>query len=190
MMRNRLDVLAQWRTCQIKPAHKDDCGFVANKILAKRLRYDPIEKATGVPWYVVGALHYRESSFDFSTYLGNGDPLSKVTVHVPSGRGPFTGLNAWEDGAIDSLRLDGFSSLPPSGHWDIVTALISTEKFNGLGYMNRGLTSPYVWGLTNHQMPGEYIADGQFDPNRWAARPGCAALFFALRERGVDLNEK
>jgi lysozyme family protein len=41
--------------------------------------------ATGVPWFVVAALHERESGADFATYLGNGEPLNRVTQLVPKG---------------------------------------------------------------------------------------------------------
>ena len=52
--------------------------------------------------------HYRESNFNFDTYLGNGQSLARVTTIVPKGRGPFTGPDAFINGAIDALRLEGF----------------------------------------------------------------------------------
>ena len=50
----------------------------------------------------------RESGADFSTYLGNGEPLTRRTRIVPKGRGPF---KTWEDGAVDALRFDSLDDV-------------------------------------------------------------------------------
>src|SRR5262245_6834708 len=76
----------------------------ARRIVATTNRYKEAEQATNVPWFVIGALHMRESDANFSTSLGNGEPLNRVTRLVPRGRGPFS---SWQQGAIDALRLDG-----------------------------------------------------------------------------------
>ena len=39
------------------------------------------------------------------------------------------------------------------------------ERYNGLGYRNKGLPSPYVWAGTDKYTSGKYVADGVFDPN-------------------------
>jgi len=76
--------------------------WAANKAFLKgRNTYQQIETKTGVPWWFVGLCHYRESHFDFNTYLGNGQALGKITTIVPKGRGPFLGANAFVDGAVD-----------------------------------------------------------------------------------------
>ncbi len=80
--------------------------------------------------------------------------------------------------------------LPAGGHWDIVTALIKCEAFNGMGYAAHGLPSPYVWGATNIQQAGKYTSDHGFDPTIWDHQPGVAALFLALKNLyGIGLNE-
>lgn len=186
---HRLDVLARWQRAEIRDSRKTVLSTVAKRVLAfKQEFYDPVEEALGIPWYVIGALDMREANFDHLAYLGNGDPLNKPTKHVPKNRGPF--LN-WFSGAIDSLKLDAFDSLPPGGHWDIVTALIKCELFNGSGYAKHAMPSPYVWAATNIQVPGKYTSDGHFDPNVMDVQPGCAALFLALKHNhGVDLKEE
>lgn len=181
----RLTVLNRWRGCQILPTQKLVMESQAARALSFKTNfYDPVEKAIGIPWYVVAALDMREESFNHSGYLGNGDPWNKKSVHVPAGRGPF---NSWYEGAIDALKLQGFDKV---GHWDIVTALIHCENYNGLGYKKRGMPSPYVWAKTSVQVPGKYVADGKFDSSAIDSQPGCAALFLALKQNhGVDLNE-
>src|ERR1700721_4336654 len=78
----------------IQPAH----NAVSHKSI-----YQNIEDRTNVHWVFVAVTHYRESSQDFTRNLGQGDPLNRVTVHVPAGRGPFNGPNAFADGAVDAL---------------------------------------------------------------------------------------
>lgn len=181
----RLTVLNRWQMAQVLAAHKPALEALALKALSyKQAYYDPVQAAIGIPWYVVAAIDMREESFSHSGYLGNGDPLSKVTTHVPKGRGPFA---SWYAGAIDALKLQGFDKI---GHWDIVTALIQLEIYNGVGYKAKGLPSPYVWGMTNIQVAGKYVADGAWSSTTWDQQPGCAALIMTLRDNhGIDVGE-
>lgn len=160
---------------------------MARTVMQYKQLYDEVEQATGVPWYVVGVIDCREESFNHHSYLGNGDPLHSVTVHVPRGRGPFP---TWQAGAVDALKFDGMDRLPVGGHWDVVTALIKCEGYNGLGYAHMGLPSPYIWAGTTVQRPGKYVADGHFDPHAVDQQPGCAGILLALKNMyNVDLRE-
>lgn len=185
---DRLKVLGLWRSCLIDLSRLNEMKNLAGLIMSYREQfYDPVEKATGVPWYVVGAIDCREEDFKHGSYLGNGDPLYRATVHVPRGRGPF---KSWFAGAIDAFQFDGMDHLHTGGHWDIVTALIKCEGYNGMGYAAHGIPSPYVWGGTNVQRPGKYIADGEWSATTVDKQPGCAAMFLALKQfHGVDLIE-
>lgn len=187
-MINRLHVLDLWQRAKMLPDKEAMLERMAQKAMSfKTDFYDPVTRVTGIPWYVIASLDMREEDFDHKGYLGNGDPLNKVTRHVPKGRGPF---KTWFEGAIDALHLDGVHILPKGSHWDIVTALIKCEGYNGLGYSTKGIPSPYVWAGTNIQVHGKYVADGHYDPNAWDTQPGCAGLFLALKKNhGVDLNE-
>ena len=186
-MIDRTAILKLWQGAKIRSDVSQAIARTAAYIEHYKDLYDPIEKALGIPWYVVGALDSREENFNHHGYLGNGDPLYQRTTHVPRGRGPFS---TWSDGAIDALTMNGFNRLPEGGHWDIVTALIKCEGYNGLGYSHMGLPSPYVWAGTNQQVAGKYVNDGEFDPHAWDNQPGCAALFLSLKESfNVDLRE-
>lgn len=186
-MFSRLDILGFWQKCQISSASLNAAKIFADKVMAYKFMYDQVQSGTGVPFYVTGVVDMREENFNHHGYLGNGDPLNKKTVHVPKGRGPFAN---WYDGAIDAFSVSGWSRLPTNGHWDIVTALIKLEAYNGLGYAHMGLRSPYVWAGTNMQQHGKYTSDGHFDANAWDTQMGCAAVLLALKEfHGVDLNE-
>lgn len=186
---DRLKVLDHWQECAILSTQAAMFEHMAQRALSyKENYYDPVTKATDIPWYMIAALDMREENFDHNGYLGNGDPLWRPTTHVPRGRGPF---KSWFDGAIDALKYDHVTpSFGQGNHWDIVTVLIACEKYNGIGYANHSLPSPYVWAGTNIQVAGKYVADGHFDPSAWDRQPGCAGLFLALKQNHrIDLNE-
>lgn len=147
---------------------------LADHAITNKMRYLGVEVETGVPWMMIAAIHRRESDCDWDTYLGNGEPLGQVTKLVPKGRGPF---DSWEEGAIDALTYDGLTEVID---WRLEKMLFHLEKYNGLGYHNKGLPSPYLWAGTTIQEPGKYVADGKFDPDAWDKQPGCCGLLFAI----------
>ena len=159
-----------WDAMVIKPSRQNEFVKLAQFAVNHKQTYQEIEARTGVKWYHVAVLHRRESDADFHTYLGNGDPLGRRTTHVPRGRGPFA---TFSDGAVDALKLDGLTSV---SDWRLEKILYYCEIFNGAGYANRGLPSPYIFGGTNIQRPGKYVADGQWDGSAWDSQPGCAPI--------------
>ncbi len=153
----------------------------ADKIAANRPRYEVVSKATGVPWDVIGVIHYRESSNDFRGVLHNGQKIigtGKKTTIVPKGRGPFS---TWEEAAIDALA-NCHPHLAKNKDWSIGTTLDKLEAYNGLGYRNKGLASPYLWAGTDQYVKGKYVADGKFDPEHVDQQLGVAAILMKLRE--------
>jgi lysozyme family protein len=168
-----------WTKAKVLPRRQAEVDRVAQRILANRKQYDAVEAATRVPWYLVGALHQRESSGDFHTHLHNGDSLSEYTVHVPAhrpqvGHGPpFT----WIESAIDALTMRGLEKIPS---WPIERVLYEAEAYNGWGYTAKGVNSPYVWGATNLQQPGKYIADHVWSATAEDTQLGVAAILKGL----------
>jgi lysozyme family protein len=153
----------------------------AAKIEANRARYEVVSKATGVPWDVIGVIHYRESSNHFAGVLHNGEKIigtGKKTTLVPKGRGPFS---TWEQAAIDALA-NCHPYLAKQKDWSLGITLDLLEAYNGLGYRNKGLPSPYLWAGTDQYQKGKYVADGKFDPNHVDKQLGVAALLMKLRE--------
>lgn len=157
----------------------------AAKILANRARYEAVSKATGVPWDVIGVIHYRESSSDFKGVLHNGEKIigtGKKTTLVPKGRGPF---NSWEEAAIDALV-----NAPPQAaknkDWSIAGTLDILERYNGLGYRKKGLPSPYLWAGTDQYVKGKYVADGKYDPEHVDKQLGTAAILMRLRDMEAE----
>lgn len=164
-----------WLTCELDNTRVAEIGLVCQKILNNKERYEAVEKKTGVPWFLIAALHYREAFLNFKTCLHNGDPLPGPTVHVPKGRGPF---KDWESAAIDALKYDGLDHVKLE---TITSCLVMAEKFNGLGMRNKGKLSPYVWAGTCHSdETGKYVSDGIYNPLAKEKQLGVAALFKGL----------
>lgn len=182
----------QWDRMKIAKAREVEFREYARGIIADRQIYETIQAATahdglghegeGVPWWLIAALHERESSRDFKTYLGNGQSLKKRTTLVPKGRGPFA---TFIDGAIDALNVDGLSSIID---WRLEKAAYFAELFNGPGYDMRGLPSPYIWGGTNIQVKGKFTNDGKFSGRTWDSQPGVAPIIWMLSQMASDIE--
>ena len=139
-------------------------------------RYLAIEEATGCPAELIAAIHWRESGCNFDTYLQNGDPLGQPTTHVPAG----IYCETWEESAIKAMQDQGY----PVDKNDISSYYEFAERYNGLGYREQGLPSPYVWSGTNNYECGRYVADGEFDPNAVDNQLGVAVMLKALMTEG------
>lgn len=172
----------EWDQMRLKPGRVKEFTNLAQFAVDHKERYQAIEKATGVPWWVIAVIHRRESDADFNTYLGNGQRLNRRTTLVPKGRGPF---RSFEEGAIDALKIDGLSSVKD---WRLEKALYFAEIFNGAGYDMRGLPSPYVWGGTNIQKAGKYVADRKWSGTVWDGQPGVAPIFSKIAELDASVQ--
>lgn len=172
----------QWDEMKINSSRLGEMTRLAQFALDHKPQYVAVESATGVPWWLIAVLHRRESDADFSTYLGNGDPLNRPTRNVPAGRGPFSSFLA---GAIDALKQDGLSSVID---WRLEKALYYCELFNGAGYDNRGLPSPYIWGGTNQQHAGKYVSDGVWSSTTMDSQPGCAPILAMIANLDKTVN--
>lgn len=161
---------------------------VAKRLAATtaKVRYLEIEKATGVPWFVIAVIHEREASQRWDRQLAQGDPLNQVSTHVPKGRGPFLNhpddpllQDAFYRGALDAL-IDCAPYASRWKDWSPGGTMTLLEQYNGLGYANRGLPSPYIWSGTDQYRSGKYVRDGVFDPNVVDSQLGCAGLILAM----------
>lgn len=157
---------------------------VCRTILTNRARYMRVEGFTGVPWWVVAAYHYRESSLSFKGVLHNGQEIigtGRRTTWQPKGRGPF---GSWEEAAIDALKMKGYNE---KMDWSIPGALEKAERYNGLGYRKRRgdkgkvELSPYIAAGTNfHDETSKYVADGRYDDDAPEKQLGVAAIWLGL----------
>lgn len=173
--------LKRWQDSKVTKTYPS----IVKKILANKARYQSVEALTGVPWVIVAVIHVRESDMNFNTQLAQGDPLSRVSTHVPRGQGPYTGPNAWINAAVRALKDVGGPSWKDwtPGGW---TTFL--EKYNGLGYSSKGRPSPYVWAGTNQYSSGKYIADGKYSSTTVDTQPGCASLIKQLELADKSIN--
>jgi len=162
-------------SCEINTEREKEVERIREKIVASKARYESVESATKVPWYVVSVIHSLEASLKFNRHLHNGDPLTDKTVHVPRGRPHGTPPFTWEVSAIDALKFDRLADVT---NWTLSTMLFKLEGFNGFGYRTRHpeVLTPYLWGFSNHYKKGKFVKDGKFDPDFVSKQCGAAVI--------------
>ena len=109
-LRNEYDRL--FETCAVRPQYQPEIDRAVNKMIANKARYQPVARATGVPWTLIAVMHELECGQRFDRHLHNGDPLSARTVQVPKGRPLSAPPWTWDFSAEDALKLEGW---PRSG---------------------------------------------------------------------------
>ena len=181
--RLRPEYLDLWQKMEIRPEKVISATTAAQRVIHSKARYQDVEARTGVPWFVVGCVHYRESNFDFNSYLGNGDPLNHPTTNVPKGRGPFA---TFEDGAVDALIT--VENLDEIKDWGPEHVAYGFEKVNGFGYRGptKNIPSPYLWGGTTVQKRGKYISDHVYDASVMDTQLGGMAVLRKVMEIDAD----
>jgi lysozyme family protein len=176
---------ARYAAARIRPERVAQIDRDIDRIVAERASYEEVAGETGVPWYVVAVIHLLESDLSFSRHLHNGDPLTGRTVHVPadrpaapprSGSFPYT----WEESASDAL-----SRFRSWRNWGVAGTLYQLERYNGWGYQNRGVPSPYLWSYSDQYERGKYASDGVYDPDLVSRQPGAASVLKRMEERRI-----
>jgi lysozyme family protein len=178
--------LKRWQNAKLTRKSLSDSA--AKRLVAAKERYQAVEHATGVPWFVIAVIHERESSQSWKGSLAQGDPWDKVSVHVPAGRGPF---GSWESAAIDAL-VNCPPQLAKREDWSLAGILIGLNLYNGVGYAVRGVPSPYLWAGTDQYKSGKYVSDGKYDPSHVDQQLGCVALLLSMMEldRSIVIDGK
>ena len=168
---------------EVSSNRKAEAASVAKKILTNKVRYQSIEALTGVPWHFVALVHYRESSLNFSKNLANGQPLNMKTTIVPKGRGPYS---SFEESAVDSLV--NVQKYTKDRDWSLPMYIYTIEGYNGYGYHGKGIPSPYLWGGSNRQRAGKYVADGVFSSTTWDTQLGVLTILRSLMEQDPSVT--
>ena len=162
-------------SCEANTEREKEVERIRDLIVANKARYERVEKATKVPWYVVSVIHSLEASLNFNRHLHNGDPLTDKTVHVPKGRPAGTPPFTWEVSAIDALKFDHLADVT---NWTLSNMLFKLEGFNGFGYRTRHpeVLTPYLWSFSNHYKKGKFVKDGKFDSEFVSKQCGAAVI--------------
>lgn len=176
----------RWDAAKVTITARHKGGLILQRIVVSHDRYKQAADRTGVPWYVIAALHNMESSGSFRHHLHEGSPLSGRTRWIPKGRPksgspPFT----WEESAFDALytlkRMDRLA-------WDrLHDTLYECERYNGLGYLkyHKSTPTPYLWAGTTIERPGKYVADGKWSSTARSKQTGCAVIWRLMEEKGL-----
>lgn len=165
---------------KLRPEKRAVAHTIARRLNTNNERYKNVHSA--VPWWWTGITHHLEASGNFTRHLHNGDPLTARTRQVPAGR-PLKGKPpfSWEESARDALEMKGLHKIGLALH-SIPRALFEFERYNGFGYVDRGINSPYLWSFTDLYSRGKYVADGKFDAAAVSQQCGAAAIMKALEE--------
>lgn len=171
----REKVEAWWSALEVKTLGRQDESDIEwhlKKIANGKSRYLEAEKASGVPWQIIAVIHGLEASYDFNRQILNGQSYKVKTTIVPKGYGPF---KSWLDAASKAFAIKKSPDV-----WDVANTLYFLERYNGMGYWNKGKPSPYLWAYSNAQVPGKYIKDHVYDSNFISLQVGAAILLKRL----------
>jgi lysozyme family protein len=119
-------------------------------------------------------VHLMECHCDFRRQILNGEKWNHVTTLTPVGLGP------WESWKCSTIAAMNHTTIPIPLTWTTARILDRLERWNGLGYRQRGIASPYLWSGSNHGVGvGKFISDGKYDRHAVSAQVGAALV---LRE--------
>lgn len=177
-----------WAVAVTRSAWCQRAEAAAARVRAGRARYEAVARAIGCPWQVVGVVDHLESGCNPRTHLHNGDRLSRGrTTHVPRGRPLAAPADkrryTWAESALDALRLKSWHLV---AGWPVERQLYELERYNGWGYLGKGVNSPYLWSGTTlyGTLPniGKYVADGVWSSTAISKQVGAAAILKILYE--------
>ena len=178
---------------EIKPSWLGRADAQTRRIIANKKRYQKVSAILQkrhnnyIPWQFIGVIHMMESNCNFGTHLHNGDSLQARTRQVPAGR-PRTGSPpfTWEESAVDALVMKKFDE---EDKWTMEKICYNLERYNGWGYVNRGIPSPYLWSGSNIYTRGKYVRDGVFDANEVSQQVGALVLLKRILALDVEAKE-
>lgn len=178
------DYVTLWNSATLNTAQAAMIDYFFHKAIALQAKFEKVEIETGIPWWLIGFICGRETAFDFTRCLHNGDRCignGLKTVRVPAGRGPFP---TWESAAIDAIK---YKFPNPPRKMTISKALELGERWNGLGYVayHPTVNDPYLWSGTNLYTSGKYQSDGKWDKDLADAQCGLAAFMMKLSDAGM-----
>jgi lysozyme family protein len=173
-------------TCRVSSDHRTEINSAVSRIKSPDYvqRYKDVSTETGVPWYVISALHYREANLNFMGHLHNGNFLKRKTVDVPPNKPdgtwppePWDAEQAWRVSAADAL------TRYRNKNWNLEDMLFMFELYNGWGYRGHpGFRSPYLWNYTQHYERGGYPRDHEWSDSYVSRQCGVVVIIKSLAD--------
>ena len=167
-----------WNTIEVRPQYQKQVSAASDMVMNGIGKYREVQDTVNIPWQIIGVIDKMEGNCDPLAVLHNGERIvgtNRKTTLVPAGRGPFT---SWSDAAIDAIGLEGMR--PAGFRFDVANALYYLTSYNGWGYENKGINTPYLWSYTNHYSKGKYVSDGKYDANAVSKQCGAVPILKAL----------
>lgn len=180
----KVDYTEHWSHTVINHNRVQEFKNAATKIIGGASVYKSLESQTGIPWYFIGLLHFRESDCNFHTHLHNGDSLNARTHQVPAGRPKKAPASGHFPYTFNESALDALEDYKGQD-WTketIEKIAYNSEKFNGFGYRAHGVPSAYLWAGTNQYKRGKYVADGVWSSTYVDTQLGCMGILKTLLE--------
>jgi lysozyme family protein len=170
----------------LSPQQEQDMQQFLKNWDANKARYEKVSETAGIPPKLIAALHWRESTGDFGTYLHQGDPLGKKAVNEPADIPIF---KTWKPAAEHALGLKTSTQRAykiDAGTTDEAVLTSYAERYNSLGYHNyRAMASPYVFAGTDQYNKGKYVGDGDWDGNHKDTQLGVLSMM-----RRIDRHDR
>jgi lysozyme family protein len=172
-----------WDAAKIRPNQAVEITATVRRLMKTKARYQALEAKTAVPWFLIAALHERESGARFDRQLAQGDALNRRSTNEPIS-GPF---KTFEDSAVWALHHD---HLDTAIDWRIEKILYYAELWNGWGYAwyHPSIPSPYVVGGTTVQKSGKYIRDHGWDSGEWDEQIGVMAMLIEFAKQDSSIK--
>lgn len=155
-----------FRDCQIVAGKQQEVDAAIAAMQAHQARYAALADQVGVPWYFVAVVHQREGSGSFSQSVRDGHRLP-------------AGLN-WEDDALAVMQ----EQCGGWHNWSLAGLLYRLEAYNGFGYRQYQINSPYLWSFATCYT-SKYVGDGDFDPDQVDEQPGTAVILHRMVAQGL-----
>jgi lysozyme family protein len=164
---------------KLSPAQQKDLDAFKAHYTANEAHYQDLANQSGVPAPLIAALHWRESDGgSFDVYLDNGQKLGTPTTIVPKGISYKKGQ--FDQAAVQALKRQATCQKAlgmTKDTTDRSKIAAYAESWNGLGYADHGMASPYVYAGTNQYTSGLYTSDGVLSPTTVDNRPGVMPLY-------------
>ena len=157
-----------FRDCQIvDPGKQQEVDDDIRGMRVHQDRYAALADQLGVPWYFVAVVHQREASGNFSQSVRDGHRL-------PAGL-------SWEEDALAVMQ----EQCGGWHNWTLPGLLYRLEAYNGFGYRQYQINSPYLWSFSTCYTRGKFVEDHRFDPVQVDAQPGTAVVLHRMMEQGL-----
>lgn len=189
-------------TTNLTNAQKTDLRLFQSNYQKNYSQYKAVSDNLAAKGYKIGpeqlaAMHWREGSGSMKKSIANGNSITsyvrKDGLDDPgSPSNSYAPTDDWVSHSTDVLEHKIQQKYGSKGKEKDFTENTQfydfAERFNGMGYRNKGVASPYVWSGTDQYSGGKYVGDGEYDPNYKDQQLGVALLASSASGTPIDVT--